>query len=74
MSSKFGHGNKVPGISEVRDVDRGWLLRPGSSQILSANGTWVLRDVTWTLFMAKASLVTGKEGERRGKRKSGMSL
>jgi len=47
---QVGHGNKVPGISEVRDVDRGWLLRPGSSQILSANGTWVLRDVTLGLF------------------------
>ena len=27
------------GLSEVRDVDRGWLLWPGSSQILSANVT-----------------------------------
>src|SRR5882724_7509037 len=46
MSSEFGHGNKVPGISELHDVDRGWLLRPGSSRILSANVTWVLWDVT----------------------------
>ena len=46
MSSEFGRGSEVPGISEVRDVDKGWLLQPGSSRILSANVTWVLRDVT----------------------------
>src|SRR5882724_2408205 len=46
MSSEFRRGSEVPGISEVHDVDRGWLLRPGSSRILSANVMQVLWDIT----------------------------
>ena len=46
MSSEFRHGSEVPGISEVHEVDRGWLLQPGSSRILSANVMGVLWDVT----------------------------